>query len=100
MEAEPPPGTQYYTDRHWTKSKERSLQLQSILVFTDKYLSAKKQDLHYFSRVVVTVHVCTYIFVITCIQYAKPPHRIPYSQNPNPIFDTLVFYDDINGSTA
>lgn len=99
MEAQPPSETQYYIDRQWTKSKERSLQLDSILVFIDKYISAKKQDLHYFSREVVTVHVCTYIFEINCIQHAKPPLRMPYSQNPNPISDTSVSYDDINGST-
>jgi hypothetical protein len=40
------------------------------------------------------------VFVITCIQHAKPPLRITYSQNPNPIFDTSASYDDINGSTA
>jgi hypothetical protein len=100
MEAELPSETQYYIDRQWTKSKERSLQLDSILVFIHKYISANKQDLHYFSRGVVTVHVCTYRFVITCIQHAKPPLRILYYQNPNPILDTSVSYDDINGSTA
>jgi hypothetical protein len=99
MEAEPPSETQYYTDRQWTKSEDRSLQLDSILVFIHKYISAKKHDLHYFSRVVVTVHVRTHIFVITCIQHAKPPLRITYSQNPNPVFDTSVSYD-INDSTA
>jgi len=73
-----PSETQYYTDRQWTKSKERSLQLDSILVFIYKYISAKK----HISRVVVTMHVCTYIFVITCIQHAKQPLRIPTPKIP------------------
>jgi hypothetical protein len=94
-EAELPSETQYYIDRQSTKPKEISLQADSVLVFMCMHINAKKQDLHYFSTETVTVRTCTHLFVVLCIQHVKPPLRIHYSQNPNSISDTLVFYDDM-----